>query len=177
MLICFGEAEEVNEKGSFSNAKISQRIAIVAAGAIVNIVFGLAIYFILMAIIKNSIYEGYKQTGILIGSMKDSLVMLFTGSIGLDQMTGPVGISEMVVQTSGIAEFIYLLSVISLSLGVTNLLPIPALDGGKILLLIIEAIRGKKLSEELEIKIQSFGFACLILLSLYVSFNDVSRLF
>ena len=55
-------------------------------------------------------------------------------------MMGPVGISEVVAKTTGIQEFIYLLSVVSVSLGVTNLLPIPALDGGRILLLIIEAI-------------------------------------
>ena len=103
--------------------------------------------------------------------------MLVTGNVNINQMTGPVGISGMVVQTSGIYDFVYLLAVISLSLGVTNLLPIPALDGGKIVLLLIEAIRKKKIEEELELKIQSIGFAFLILLSLYVSFNDVVKLF
>ena len=103
--------------------------------------------------------------------------MLVTGNVQLNQMTGPVGISEMVVQTSGVQDFVYLLSVVSLSLGVTNLLPIPALDGGKIVLLLVEAIRKKKISEEMELKIQTVGFTFLILLSLYVSFNDVARLF
>lgn len=110
-------------------------------------------------------------------STKDGLIMLFTGNVSIDQMTGPVGISEMVVQTSGVYDFVYLLAVVSLSLGITNLLPIPALDGGKIVLLIIEAIRKKKMSEEMELKIQSIGFTFLILLSLYVSFNDITRLF
>ena len=64
-----------------------------------------------------------------------------------------------------------------MSLGITNLLPIPALDGGRLLLLIIEAIRGKALDEDLELKIQSIGFTLLILLSLYVSYNDILRLF
>ena len=76
-----------------------------------------------------------------------------------------------------IYEFVYLIAVISLSLGVTNLLPIPALDGGKFALLIIEAIRHKKMNEETELKIQSIGFTFLILLSLYISLNDIKKLF
>ena len=92
-------------------------------------------------------------------------------------MMGPVGISEVVAKTSGIREFIYMLALISLSLGVTNLLPIPALDGGKILLLVIEAIRKKPLSERTEINIQLIGFSILIALSLYITYNDILRIF
>ncbi len=126
---------------------------------------------------KNNVYYGFWETVEFLNSTKDGLIMLLTGNVSIDQMTGPVGISEMVVQTSGVHDFVYLLAVVSLSLGVTNLLPIPALDGGKIVLLIIEAIRKKKMSEEMELKIQSIGFTFLILLSLYVSFNDITRLF
>ena len=92
-------------------------------------------------------------------------------------MMGPVGISEAVAKTNGLQEFIYLLALISLSLGVTNLLPIPALDGGKLLILLIEAIRRKPLKQETEINIQLIGFSILIALSLYVSYNDILRIF
>ncbi len=126
---------------------------------------------------KNNLYYGFWETVEFVSSVGDGLVMLVTGKVNINQMTGPVGISGMVVQTNGVYDFVYLLAVISLSLGVTNLLPIPALDGGKIVLLIIEGIRKKKIEEETELKIQSIGFAFLILLSLYVSFNDVVRLF
>ena len=91
-------------------------------------------------------------------------------------MMGPVGISEVVAKTDGIKDFIYMLALISLSLGITNLLPIPALDGGKILLLIIEAIRRKPLDEKIEIDIQLIGFSILIGLSLYITYNDILRL-
>ena len=127
--------------------------------------------------LANNLYFGFWETVEFLSSTKDGFVMLVTGNVQLNQMTGPVGISEMVVQTSGVQDFVYLLSVVSLSLGVTNLLPIPALDGGKIVLLLVEAIRKKKISEEIELKIQTVGFTFLILLSLYVSFNDVARLF
>ena len=89
----------------------------------------------------------------------------------------PVGISEAVAKTNGWQEFIYMLALISLSLGITNLLPIPALDGGKILILLIEAIRRKPLKQETEINIQMLGFTLLVALALYVSYNDILRLF
>ena len=126
--------------------------------------------------LKNNLHYGFWETTEFVSSIGDRLMLLLTGNVTINQMTGPVGISEMVVATNGVRDFVYLLAVISLSLGVTNLLPIPALDGGKIVLLIIEGIRKKKIEEELELKIQSIGFAFLILLSLYVSFHDVARL-
>lgn len=82
----------------------------------------------------------------------------------------------MVSKTNGAQEYIYMLALISLSLGVTNLLIFPPLDGGKILFLIIEGIRKKPMNQELELKIQMLGFALLITLSLYVTFNDVTRI-
>lgn len=110
-------------------------------------------------------------------SIADNLKQLFTGNVGVDQMMGPVGISDAVAKTDGVKEFISMLALISLSLGITNLLPIPALDGGKILILIIEAIRRKPLKEETEINIQLLGFSLLIALSLYVTYNDILRIF
>ena len=70
-----------------------------------------------------------------------------------------------------------MLSMISVSLGITNLLPIPALDGGKIVLLIIEAIRRKPLSQKTEINIQLLGFCFLIMLSILVTYQDITRIF
>ena len=110
-------------------------------------------------------------------SIVDNLKQLFTGNVGIDQMMGPVGISEVVSKTNGIKEFLYMMALISISLGVTNLLPIPALDGGKILILIIEAIRRKPFKEQTEINIQLLGFSILIVLSLYVTYNDIIRIF
>ena len=124
----------------------------------------------------NMYYAHFKTRDFML-SIVDNLKELFTGKVGLDQMMGPVGISEAVANTKGIQDFIYLLALISLSLGVTNLLPLPALDGGKILLLIIEAIRRKKLNEQVEINIQFFGFAILMVLALYVTYNDILRIF
>ena len=125
----------------------------------------------------NRCINGGMQTKEFMFSIVDNLKQLFTGNVGVDQMMGPVGISEAVAKTNGVQEFITMLALISLSLGITNLLPIPALDGGKILILIIEAIRRKPLKEQTEINIQLLGFSILIALSIYVTYNDVLRIF
>lgn len=127
--------------------------------------------------IQNNIHYALYETRDFVFTITDNLKMLFTGNVGLDQMMGPVGISEAVASTSKIEDFIYLLALISLSLGVTNLLPFPALDGGKFVLLILELIRGKKLKQETEINLQLLGFSLLIVLALYVTYNDILRIF
>ena len=125
----------------------------------------------------NRCINGMMQTQDFLLSIVDNLKQLFTGNVGVDQMMGPVGISEVVAKTNGVREFFEMMALISLSLGVTNLLPIPALDGGKILILLIEAIRRKPMNQEIEINIQLMGFAILIALSLYVTYNDILRIF
>ena len=125
----------------------------------------------------NRCINGGIMTKDFLVSIGENLKQLFTGNVGVDQMMGPVGISEVVSQTDGVKEFIYMLALVSISLGVTNLLPIPALDGGKLLILIIEAIRRKPLKEQTEINIQLIGFSFLIGLSLLVTYNDIVRIF
>lgn len=184
-----GESEDSDDQRAFTNVSIPKRIAIVSAGAIVNILFGIIVYFLLVSTvglqfvdpskdtILNRIYYGGINTGEFILSIFDSIKMLFTNGVSVEQMTGPVGISQIVVQATGFANYFYVLAVISVSLGVTNLLPIPALDGGKIVLLIIEAIRRKKITLETEAKLTLLGFSLLIALSLYVTYHDVIRIF
>lgn len=125
----------------------------------------------------NNIYYGFWDTTDFTFSIIDNLKMLFTGKVSTNQLMGPVGISGVVAETKGIEDFIYVLALISLSLGVTNLLPFPPLDGGKIVILLIEAIRRKPLKENTEIVIQMVGFTLLIALSIYVTYNDILRIF
>ena len=179
-----GEEELSDKEGSFSKASIPKRVAIVAAGAIVNIIFALIVYFILATSYNFQVTNNWssaltfagEKTGTFITSTFEGLKQLFTGKSGLDQMMGPVGISEVVAKTNGMFEFINMIAIVSLSLGVTNLLPIPALDGGKLLLLIIEAIRKKPLSQKIEINIQLLGFSFIIILALFVTWNDIARI-
>ena len=188
LCIMEGEEEESDAPGSFSKASVWKRMLIVLAGANVNIIFGILVYFILVSTvgiqfvdpakdtIKNRIYYGAQGTGEFIEAIFDSIKTLFSGGIKTDQMVGIVGISEVVVKTNGIINYLNLLAVISVSLGVTNLLPIPALDGGKLLILFIEVIRRKPMKIETEAKIQLLGFSILIALSLFVTYNDILRI-
>jgi len=170
-----GEEERSESEGSFSEAKVYKKILIVAAGAIVNIIFAIILYFFLVWYYNDLSYAfmGIKD---FVFSIWLSLKMLFTGGVSINEMMGPVGISSVVAKTSGIADFIYILSVISLSLGVTNLLPFPPLDGGKIVLLIIEGITKKPINPKVENIIQMTGFVLIILLSIIVANNDILRI-
>jgi len=171
-----GEEEHSEEEGSFSKASIPKRIAIVLAGGIVNIIFGTVIYWIWASVVLGNIGLGFKSLINFLLSMIESLKMLFTGKIFADQLMGPIGISTVIAGTTGVQDFIYFLSLISVSLGVTNLLPVPPLDGGKVVILIIEAIRKKTLKESFEIGLQMAGFIFFIGLSLYVAYNDILRI-
>lgn len=133
--------------------------------------------------VKKSIAIAFKNAIIytfnIVVAILNSLKLLITGQFGLDALSGPVGvITEIGRQTSlGVLNLIQILAIISVNLGVMNLLPIPALDGGKLLFLIIEGIRGKKVSIEFEQKMTMIGFSLLIGLMLYVTvFNDISRI-
>ena len=94
-----GEEERSEKEGSFSQAPIPKRIAIVAAGGLVNIIFGVLVYYIISSISLNSMYSGLIDTKDFIISIFESIKLLFTGNISVNQMTGIVGISVIVVNT------------------------------------------------------------------------------
>lgn len=108
---------------------------------------------------------------------------LVTGKYGLNDLSGPVGVVDVVSQTvekgffEGLADFLYIVSLITINLGIFNLLPIPALDGGRFLFLVIEAIRRKPMKPEHEGIVHFVGFALLMILVVIVTFNDIVRIF
>lgn len=111
------------------------------------------------------------------GANMEAYGKMFTGNMENVEVMGVVGIANEITKTSAWTEFFYMMCAISLSLGVFNLLPIPALDGGRILLLLIEAIRRKPLEEKIEQNIILIGFVVIIIFALIVTFMDVSKLF
>jgi len=104
---------------------------------------------------------------------------LVIGGVSLNQMSGPVGIYTAVDQTrsAGFYSVLNLIALLSINVGIMNLIPLPAFDGGRILFLIIEKIKGKPIKPETENLIHNIGFYLLIALLLYVTFNDILRLF
>ncbi|WP_153462581.1 RIP metalloprotease RseP [Sediminibacillus terrae] len=108
-----------------------------------------------------------------------NLSMLVTGQFSLDMLSGPVGIydaTDQVVQT-GMLNLLMWTSALSINLGIINLLPLPALDGGRLLFVGIEAVRGKPIDPQKEGVVHFIGFALLMLLMIVVTWNDIQRLF
>lgn len=104
---------------------------------------------------------------------------LITGKLGLDALSGPVGMYTVVetVSAYGIANILYLMAYLSINLGVINILPFPAFDGGRCLFIMIEAIIGKKIPPKVEALIHNIGFFLILALMLYITFQDIIKLF
>jgi regulator of sigma E protease len=125
--------------------------------------------------IKYGFIETYTWTKeILIGFGK-----LVTGQFSIDMLSGPVGIYDMTDQVaeSGTLNLLRWAALLSINLGIVNLLPLPALDGGRLLFLFIEALRGKPIDRQKEGVVHFIGFSLLMLLMLVVTWNDIQRLF
>lgn len=132
--------------------------------------------------IIKAIPRAFVATWDMIKQMLTFVVQLFTGTIpgGFENsVAGPVGVIGIVSDAArmGIINLIYIASVISLNLGILNLLPIPALDGGRLLFLLIEAIRGKKLDPNKEATIHTVGLMLLMGFMLFVTYKDILKLF
>ena len=127
----------------------------------------------------NAIVYTYKKTGSIFKQMFITVKSLFTGGVKVSQLSGPVGIYSVVGEQAktGLANIIYLIAFLSINVGFINLLPIPAFDGGHILFIIIEMIKGSPVKPELENKIHTIFLMLLLLLMLVVTFNDILRLF
>lgn len=106
------------------------------------------------------------------------LKCLFTGDIGLNSLSGPVGIYSVVgTAKSSLNMILYLTAYLSINVGFMNLLPFPAFDGGHVLFLIIEKIKGSKVNPKLEATLNSIGFMLLMLLMIVITVKDVINLF
>ena len=135
----------------------------------------------------EDIYYGMCQMKYYIYSTFKSLSSLITGRVSIKEMSGPVGIVKVIGDTyeqsksSGalyvLMNLLNLSALLSANLTVMNLLPIPALDGGRLILFIVEAIRRKKLNPNIEGKIHLVGFVLLMGLMIFVMYNDIVKIF
>lgn len=127
---------------------------------------------------KSLKFASAKFTG-TIEQMWLTVLNLFTGKISINSLSGPVGIYEVVGDSreAGVESVISLMAYLSLNLGVMNILPIPALDGGHVLFLLIEMLTKKKPNQKIEAAATGIFFTLLILLMIYVTIHDIFRLF
>ena len=130
---------------------------------------------------------GFYETGYWLKATYKSLGLIFRGHFSKDDISGPVGVVKVVDDTyeetapygpaAVILTFLSLATLLTVNLGVINLLPLPALDGGRLLFLLLEAVRGKPIPPEKEGLVHLAGFAVLMFVMILVLFNDISRFF
>jgi regulator of sigma E protease len=131
--------------------------------------------------IKEAVLKCYSYIKITLRS----LLWLINGTVSVSEVTGPIGITDtvgkVVEESQGdirvtVLQLMFLVVLISVNLGVFNLLPIPALDGGRLLFILIEAVRRKKIEPEKEAMVSIVGFALLILLAIIVAISDIIKI-
>ena len=127
----------------------------------------------------NLVKHAYFRSVSTVKMVFDSLVGLLSGRFGMDAVSGPVGVAEAVgdAAKNGYQNFLYIVTVLSINLGVFNLVPFPALDGGRFLFLAIEGIRRKPLNRNVESYVNFVGLMILFAFMIFVTVKDVLNLF
>ncbi len=130
--------------------------------------------------------QTWEQTVSVVRMIWSSFIGLITGQFGFNTLSGPVGVASVITQAasqglsqsflSAFNNILYIMMVITVNLGIFNMLPIPALDGGRLLFLIVEGIRRKPVPPKYEGAVHGIGYALLMLLMVAVAFNDIWRL-
>lgn len=146
-----------------------------------GIEFGMTDFIVLAEekTVGNVIEQSFYRSVSTVKMIWQSLLDLVTGRYGLEQMSGPVGVTAVVSEAakSSFTDYLYLVVVITINLGIFNLLPLPALDGGRLIFQIIELIRRRPVKPEFEGYVHFVGIVLLMLLMVVITFKDVMKLF
>lgn len=139
---------------------------------------GLVSFPVHLAIVRG-VSATYQMTGDILRAFSGLIVGLFSGQSMDASLSGPVGIAVMTGQVAakGIVYLLQFAAILSINLGVINVLPFPALDGGRILFLAIEKLRGKAVNQRFEVAVNNLGFLLLMVLIMFVTVKDVMHLF
>lgn len=129
--------------------------------------------------VPNMAKEAFNWTISIARMVFLSLVDLVTGNVAINQMSGPVGIVSTISEavSYGLESVLMILAMITINLGVFNLLPFPALDGGRLVFLLIELVRGKPIDQKYEMWVNAAGMIILLGFMVFVTFSDITRLF
>ena len=127
----------------------------------------------------SSIKYAFVKFQSIVNSMVLTVYALITGKISINALSGPVGIFQVVGASlsQGIYYLVYITALLSINVGVINILPFPAFDGGRVLFLIIEKIKGSPVNSKIENLCHTIGFILLIILMIYITIHDIIRIF
>lgn len=128
--------------------------------------------------ISSAVIGGFQKTGYMLNILLGFIKMIFSGGVSTKDLSGPVGVIYTIGEAAkyGFVNVLYLTGFISVNLGVFNLLPIPALDGSRIVFILIEILRGKPIDPEKEGYVHFIGLVLLMLLMIVVTYTDIVRL-
>lgn len=127
----------------------------------------------------NLLSQSFCYLRLAVRQVWDGVIDLITGRVGAENVSGPVGVTQEIgnAAKAGFTSLVYLVQIITVNLGIVNLLPIPALDGGRILFQLIELIFRKPVPRELEGKIHAIALMALMLLMLVITGKDIMKIF
>lgn len=167
-----------HEDGSVETYKVTPKVEENEDGEETK-VFGVSINTDAKQGLWASIKFTFQKFGSIVESMALTVVSLFTGKLSLNSLSGPVGIYQVVDQgvTLGVSYIFYILAFLSINVGFINILPFPAFDGGRVLFMIIEKIKGSPVDSKIENVFHTVGFVLLMILMIYITFQDIFRLF
>lgn len=178
-----GEDPESNEPNGFFSLPWWKRSLIALAGPVANLILGFGMIAALLIIFKGwPILDGmgrsYEISAMVITESLKAIGGMATHTVPASSLSGPIMVTKILTASvsEGVAQFLFVLAIISLSLGLFNLFPIPGLDGGHILLYALEGIRGKKFPQKIYIWWGYLGFILLISLMLVTCWLDISKL-
>jgi len=185
-----GEAEDAEEQTHFDSKDLTafvnrtkfERFLILLAGSGMNFIFGIFCLLFLGIYRDRALFSGI-QFALTVAyqffvSTFQGLAMLFTGGAGLNDVAGPIGMVQLVSEVTayGWPNIVFFMALLSINLGVLNLFPFPALDGGQILVIIIEKIIGKDIPQDKVGYINLIGMMLLLSLAVLVAINDIRRI-
>ncbi len=169
-----GEAKELFEASWF------KRALIMSAGSLFNVIFAFLIFTTVFVIGKHlpfpdAVFLSAKMLWEILAGTAVFIFNLISGGGSMEGLTGPVGIASLAGQAAskGLLKLMYFTGILSMSLGIINLLPLPALDGGQLSMLLIEAIRQKPLSLRTYQVVTVLGMSLFIILTVIVTYRDI----
>ena len=176
-----GEEEDSGSSRSFVTKPAWKKLIILAAGVTMNMITAVVImFFVYLALGRGpaAFTDSFRAVGSMTGFIGKAFITLFTGGLSLDDVSGPVGIVSTVNTTigTGLAEYFVLIAMMCVNLAIFNILPFPALDGGRILFVLVRKIAGKAISDKAEMIVHGIGMALLLMLMVVVTFHDVFKL-
>ena len=164
-------------------ASYLNRAFIMSAGSLFNITFAFLVFVPVFVLGKHlpfldAIALSAQTIWAVLSGTIVFVVNMFSGSGSMEGLSGPVGIASMAGQAAskGILNLAYFTGILSMSLGIMNLIPFPALDGGQLFMLLIEAVRKKPLDLKLYQMVNIFGIALFVILTIVITYRDIVRL-